>query len=124
MTGDTMMAASLLQTIESAGEAVLTLSETLEEAEFRRSRLVRPEVQRQLCLMADTLGALPPKLLTAMPEIDWEGWRSHRRAFEGEPPASDDAMWFAMQSLVPATLNWLRVYKQSQPDLFNLFDHR
>jgi len=119
MTRRTMIAAPLLHTIESAGEAVLTLSETLEEAEFRRSRLVRPEVQRQLCLMGDTLGAMPPEVLKALPEIDWEGWRAHRRLFEGEPPASDDAMWFAMQSLVPATLNWLRVYKQSQPELFD-----
>ena len=48
MTRRTMIAAPLLHTIESAGEAVLTLSETLEEAEFRRSRLVRPEVQERL----------------------------------------------------------------------------
>jgi hypothetical protein len=29
-----------------------------------------------------------------------------------------EALWFAIASLVPATLLWLRVYKQAQPGLF------
>lgn len=110
--------AALLHLIESAGEAVLTLTETLEEAEFRRSRLARPEVHRQLCTLADTLTALPPALLQAMPEIDADGWRAARRGFDAEGPARDDALWFAVRSQVPATLSWLRVYRQSQPALF------
>lgn len=38
------------------------------------------------------------------------------------PPGEtlDEALWFASQSLVPATLLWLRVYRQSQPDLFRM----
>lgn len=116
-----MITAPLFQLIESAGEAVLTLTETVDEAEFRRSRLMRPEVQRQLLVMADTLGAMPPEVLAAMPEIDWDGWRSHRRLFASDGPERDEALWFGVQSLVPATLNWLRVYKPSQPELFALF---
>jgi hypothetical protein len=38
------------------------------------------------------------------------------------PPgvALDEALWFAVQALVPATLLWLRVYQQSQPELFRM----
>lgn len=34
--------------------------------------------------------------------------------------ALDEALWFACESLVPATLLWLRVYQQSQPELFRM----
>jgi uncharacterized protein with HEPN domain len=114
-----MMTAPMLALIQSAGEAVLTLTETVEEAEFRRSRLMRPEVRRQLVLMADTLAACPPELLQAMPEIDWAGWRVARTSFDAaDEGMRDDALWLAVCSQVPTTLSWLRVYQQSQPELF------
>lgn len=116
--GTMITTAPLLQHIESAGEAVLILTETLDEAAFRRSRLTRHEVRRQLCAMADTLGSAPPALLAAMPEIDWDGWRSARRAFDAPGDERDAALWFAVRSQVPATLAWLRVYRQAQPALF------
>jgi hypothetical protein len=34
--------------------------------------------------------------------------------------ALDETLWFACNSLMPATLLWLRVYQQSQPELFRL----
>jgi hypothetical protein len=37
----------------------------------------------------------------------------------GAGPPQDEALRFAVQSLVPATLSWLRVYRQSEPDLFS-----
>lgn len=115
----TNAAAALLQVIEAAGEAVLTLTESLDEAQFRRSRLTRHEVHRQLCLMADTLTALPASMRQAMPELDVDGWRAARRAFDRPPPEDrEEALWFAVRSQVPATLGWLRVYRQSEPALF------
>lgn len=32
----------------------------------------------------------------------------------------DEALWFACEALAPATLLWLRVYQQSQPELFRM----
>ena len=32
----------------------------------------------------------------------------------------DETLWFACEALVPATLLWLRVYQQSQPELFRM----
>lgn len=115
----TNTAAALLQVIDAAGEAVLTLTESLTEAEFRRSRLTRHEVHRQLCTLADTLAALPPALLQGMPEIDAHAWRAARQAFAlADETPRDDALWFAVQSQVPATLSWLRLYRQSHPQWF------
>lgn len=111
--------AALLQVIDAAGEAVLTLTESLEQSDFCRSRLTKPEVHRQLCLMADTLLALPAWMQQAMPELDVAGWGLARRDFDAAAPeARDRALWFAVRSQVPAALSWLRVYRQSQPALF------
>ncbi len=113
-----MFTAPLFKLIEEAGEGVLLLLEDLQEAEFLRSRLTRLEVLRQLHTMADTLGALPPEVRTAMPELEWDGWRSAAAAMAAEGAQRDETAWFAARSLVPATLSWLRVYRDAEPAMF------
>jgi hypothetical protein len=114
-----MITAPLLQLTWNAGEAVLTLTEGLTEADLLRSRLTRAEVQRQLQSMAETLCDAPDALRHLMPEIDWAGWRATRLALPNIGTQQDEALCFAVRSLVPATLSWLRVYQQSQPELFD-----
>lgn len=110
---------ALLGIVEQAGLAVLTLAENLSRDELLRSRLTREEVRRQLRILEGSLAALPAGLKRAMPEIDWQGWqglRPHLALPSGD--AVDDALWFAVESLTPALLLWLRVYRQGQPELF------
>jgi uncharacterized protein with HEPN domain len=114
-----MITAAMLKTIEEAGEGVLVLIDGLLEQDFVRSRLTRHEVRRQLLLIAGTLDALPETSRRAMPEIDWPGWRTVGQALQTPGPAADEAAWFAARSLVPATLSWLRVYRVSEPALFD-----
>ena len=65
-------------------------------------------------------GLLPEAARAAMPEIDWEGWRCATLALGGgEGAVRDDAAWFAARSLVPATLSWMRLYRHSEPALFD-----
>jgi uncharacterized protein with HEPN domain len=112
---------ALLGLIEQAGLAVATLVESLERDEFLRSRLTRAEVLRQLFTLADSAAQVAPASRSRMPELDWDSWdglRARLRLPSGD--ALDDALWFAVESLVPATLLWLRVYRQSQPDLFRM----
>jgi uncharacterized protein with HEPN domain len=114
-----MITAPLLQLIKDAGEAVLILTEGLQRSELLRSRLTRAEVQRQLRCLADTLAGAPDALHHLMPEIDWAAWRATRLALPVRGDQQDEALWFAVQSLVPATLNWLRVYRAEHPGLFS-----
>jgi len=113
-----MLNASLLSIIEDAGVAVLTLTEGLEEGEFLASRLTRAETRRQLQTLADSAANLPPHVRTLLAEIDWEGWQAMADRVRVGGRAEDEALWFGVRSLAPATLMWLRVYRKSLPEIF------
>jgi hypothetical protein len=113
-----MLNASLLSIIEDAGVAVLTLTEGLEEDEFLASRLTRPETSRQIRIMSDAAANLPPQVHTLLAEIDWDGWQTVAHQADAGGEAEREALWFAVRSLAPATLMWLRVYRKSLPEIF------
>ena len=116
-----MLHSALLGLIQGACESVLILVEQLPREELMRSRLTRAEVQRQLATLAASVAQIEPEQRAAMPELDWSGWTLMRVQLAGPPGETlDEALWFASQSLVPATLLWLRVYRQSHPDLFRM----
>jgi len=111
--------AAMLGILEEAGTGVLTLAETLSEEEFFASRLTKEEVLRYLRTMAETAENLADAVKAQMPEIDWAGWSLLRGKLK-DPVAPDrEAAWFGVNSLVPATLLWLRLYKKNQPELFD-----
>lgn len=114
-----MITAPMLNLIRDAAEAVIVMTDDVTESELLRSRLTREEVRRQVALMADTLQSLPEAVRGAMPEVDWAGWRAARSCLDAPGAAQDEALWFCARSLVPATLSWLRVYRQSHPTLFS-----
>ena len=116
----TMLLGAMLSLIEEAGVVVLTLTEGLEQNEFLGSFLTRREVQRQIATITLTVANLPTASRQHLPEIDWDGWTACALGLDQGGEAEDDALWFALRSLVPATLMWLRVYRSSQPALFSL----
>lgn len=117
-----MITSSLLEGIEEAGEGVLVLVDGLQEAEFLRSRLARHEVRRLLGEIAGALVALGSswdvQAAQALPEIDWDGWKTTAKALSAPAPTGDEATSFAATAMVPATLSWLRLYRRTQPELF------
>lgn len=116
-----MLQGALLAIIEEAGAAVLTLMEGVEEAEFARSRLTRGEVRRQLQTIVATAAEMPEHVRGKMPELDWNAWVVLGRELETAAELiADEPLWFGIRSLVPATLLWLRVYRQSDPELFKI----
>ena len=107
--------------MERCGHDVLVLVEHVTRDELMRSRITRAQVQRLLRSMADSLCGLPRSARDAMPEIDWTAWDRLRVQLNSEPgPAQQEAVWFACESLVGATLLWLRVYRKGQPGLFRM----
>jgi len=116
-----MYGAALLKAIEEAGEAVMTLTEGLQDSELLASRLTRHEVARQLRLFTEAASALPIERREGMPEVDWGGIAAAGLALAGPRGAAlDDALIFGVRALVPATLMWLRVYRQQSPQWFSM----
>ena len=116
-----ILTAALLKLIEDSATAATILIEGLARDELLRSRLTRAEVLRQLQALAASAAQMPPAERREMPELDWAGWDALRPRFDAAPGETlDEALWFACTSLVPATLLWLRVYRQSQPALFQM----
>lgn len=114
-----MLSGPLLDILQEAGENVLTLTEGLEPEEFFSSHLTQMEALRQIRNMAETAGNLPPELKSQIAEIDWAGWSVLGAQLATTGGFERDAVWFGVRSLIPATLLWLRVYRNSQPRLFS-----
>jgi len=115
---DALFSAASLAMLDEACSGVLILGEGLERDEFLSSRLTRAEVGRLLLIIARLMDGLPVDASRRLPEIDWAGWSLLTRTLPDRGPASDDTLWFALTSLVPATLMWLRLYRQREPELF------
>jgi uncharacterized protein with HEPN domain len=113
-----MLNASLLSIIEEAGVAVLTLTEGLEKDEFLAFRLTRAETQRQLKIMSESAANLPSQTQAVLAKVDWGSWQGVARQLGESGDSAQEALWFALRALVPATLMWLRVYRKNQPEVF------
>jgi len=105
---------ALLEAIEFTLVDVLTLTEGLTQSELARSRFTRLEVQRQLLSVAKVVAALGVEAQAAMPELDCCAWKLLRARLLADAAIESEAAWFAIQTLAPATIGWLRVYR-SQP---------
>lgn len=88
----------------------MTLTEGLSEEEFLRSRVTRFEASRLALTMAKLLGETDVAVRAQLPEIDWAGWEMLARRIHHRDDDSDGALWFCIQSLLPATVMWLRHY--------------
>lgn len=108
------MNSAVLQKIEDAGVAVLTLCEGIDENEFAKSRLTRQETCRYLDILSQAAVAMPLSERALLPEIDWKAWDAISEASINDNPL----LWQVINELVPATLMWLRVYQNNQPNLF------
>ena len=111
------MSWALLGLVEEAAANVLILIEGIEAEELLHSRLTRQEVKRQLLDIANSLGNLQATLHSQMPELDWDAWATTVRHLNSSDQ-QDASLWFAASALTPATLMWLRFYREREPRLF------
>lgn len=112
--------AAMLNIIQQSCEAVLTFTEDLSPEEFFTSQLTRAETLRYLRIITENVERLPMACKVTMSEIDWAGWNVLLTQLRSSGGFEHDAVWFAVRSMVPATLIWLRVFRQQQPELFSM----
>lgn len=113
-----MLDSALFAIIENAGDDVLVMTEEVEKDEFLASRLTRREVQRRLLIIARSASNIEPDARKLLPEIPWDGWQTIENDLNNANAEVDELLWFAVRLLVPATLMWLQVYRNNQPELF------
>jgi uncharacterized protein with HEPN domain len=116
----TLLSGSLLAIIEEAGESVLTLTEGLEPDEFFNSKITQHEVLRQIRILTESAANIPFEIKHDIAEVDWAGWSMLSMQLKTAGGFERDAVWFAVRSLIPATLMWLRVYRKNTPEHFSL----
>lgn len=114
----TMVSGALLGIIEGACEDILILVENVEPEDFFASTLTQREAIRQIRIITESAANLPDDVKRKTKEIDWAGWQVLLAQVKTSGGFERDAIWFAIRSMVPATLMWLRVFKQSQPEMF------
>ncbi|MBL8330253.1 MAG: hypothetical protein JNJ71_15545 [Rubrivivax sp.] len=110
---------SLYSIVTETGQAVLTLTrEMQDEAELFASSLTLRAVEAQLLIMAHTLGNVTPLLHQKLMQVDWDGWAAlHTKLRQGVQPRREE-IWYAIQGLVPQTMQLLGDLKRRQPTLF------
>lgn len=115
-----LASATMLNIMLQSCEAVLTLTEDVAPEGFFSSQLTQAETLRHLRIIAENVDRLPMENKTAMSEIDWAGWNVLLSQVLSSGGFERDAIWFAIRAMVPATLMWLRVFRQQQPALFSM----
>jgi uncharacterized protein with HEPN domain len=118
----TIVSGAMLGILQEAGNSIMIMTEGLEYDEFFKSRITQQEVLRQLRAMTDTSFNLPYEIKQRMIEIDWEAWSALSVQFSKSDESMNEAVWFAVRSLVPVTLLWLRVFHKNSPQLFSFVD--
>lgn len=110
---------SLHDIVAETGRAIQTLTREMQgEEELFASTLTLRAVEAQLLIMAHTLGNLTPEMHRRLQHVDWNGWAAlHDKLRRGVQPRREE-IWYAVNALVPQTLQLLGDLRRRQPQLF------
>ncbi|EHR69912.1 hypothetical protein BurJ1DRAFT_1039 [Burkholderiales bacterium JOSHI_001] len=110
---------SLYDIVMDTGGSVQALTREMQgEDELFASTLTLRAVEAQLLIMAHTLGNMTPALHQRLLHVDWTGWAAlHDKLRHGVQPRRDE-IWYAVNGLVPQTVQLLADLRRKQPVLF------
>jgi uncharacterized protein with HEPN domain len=112
-------AASLLANFFEAGWAIQVLIGDMDRQQYFASRLTRREIRRHLGIMVETAAALPDEVREKTSDVAWQTWVELEASLDCQTRKQKDAVWAALETLVPVTGFYLRQYKARQPELFS-----
>lgn len=117
-----MYARALFDIIHTRGDAALKLLVALEGGadELFASANTLAAIESQLLAVAHTLAHLPPVVMLRLPQVDWAGWDALLRALRQGEPARREIVWYAVCSLLPATLVLLDQLRAQEPAWFEI----
>lgn len=101
------------------GWAIATLLAPMQdEDELFASALTLGAVEDHLRAMADALGRTTPAQQQALVQLDWRGWAVLPATLQGGLQPRREATWYAINGLVPQTLELLDALRRRQPGWF------
>jgi uncharacterized protein with HEPN domain len=112
---------SLYDIVMETGRSIRTLTREMQgEDELFASTLTLRAIEAQLLIMAHTLGNVTPMLHQKLLQVDWSGWAAlHDKLRNGVQPRREE-IWYAVNGLVPQTLQLLEDLRRRQPALFEI----
>lgn len=113
-------AASLLANLFEAGASIQVLFGDIDRAQYEASRLTRPEIERLLRVMIDTVAALPDSVRERMPEVDWQSWEELGAHLPPRSAADRGLVWSALSTWLAPTGSTLRRYRRQLPALWQV----
>ena len=117
-----MYSRALFDIIHTSGNTILRLLVALEGGadELFASTNTLTTIEDHLYNVAHTLAHFPPVLLLRLPQVDWHGWEAVHRALRDKSTDRRDVVWFALCSLLPATLVLLDQLRSQEPEWFEI----
>jgi len=107
--------------IQTSGRSIQALlAEMQDEQELFESAATLHAVEAQLLVMDQTLAHLAPELHQRLTRIDWQGWGELHRLLETDGQPRQEAVWYGLRSLVPATLELVGELRRREPLWFGI----
>lgn len=116
--GRALWCAGLLGNLHDAGVAISLCTSGWEKDAFFESRAARKKALQCLTVMVDSARDLPDAVSARLGRIDWLAWEALRPLLKARTADDCDRLWYAIGTLVPATVIELRRYRRLMPQLF------
>ncbi|ANQ83156.1 hypothetical protein [Azoarcus olearius] len=116
--GRALWCAGLLGNLHDAGVAISLCTSGWDQAAFFESRAARKKALQCLNVMVDSARDLPDAVTARLGRIDWLAWEALRAVLKARTADERDRLWYAIGTLVPATVIELRRYRRQMPQLF------
>jgi hypothetical protein len=117
-----MYARALFDIVHASGGTILRLLLALEGGadELFASPNTLATIEDHLAQVARTLAHLPPVVLLRLPQVDWAAWGAVHQALQQRDPGRREIVWYAVCSVLPATLVLLDRLREREPAWFEI----
>lgn len=107
--------------LQASGQRVTDLLREMEnEDELFASANTLRRVEMYLLIIAQTLAHLPCELRQRLRQIDWHGWARLSQLIEQDAQPRREEVWYAIHSLLPATLALMAALRRREPVWFEI----
>lgn len=107
--------------VRECGQIIATVTAGMaDEDELFASANTLAVVESHLLVVAQTLAHLQPALQARLAWVDWTGWQALGGLLEHDVQSRREVVWYAIRSLLPATLQLIEKLRRIEPVWFEI----